>query len=240
MTINKKSFRNAFAALTFGAIATVIPAYATTTVSVATSSSPTSVGVGGYDWIFNGSTTTPLTLPTSGGLTFNGNTMSSEFGLYSSVGDTGATNSASEVIDVSVAPTVKVNGATQAASAVVFQGSIQAIGSGANTQYEMLFGSNGTQACANAAVSCTTTSNGNVVNNGQSIVNIGGTNYTELVENGIDYAVQSQTFLTPGKATYFNGYIGLATAPEPATMATTGLAAAFLGLFLRRKAKQNS
>ena len=29
-------------------------------------------------------------------------------------------------------------------------------------------------------------------------------------------------------------------APEPGTLATTGLAAAFLGMFLRRKAKLNS
>jgi hypothetical protein len=55
------------------------------------------------------------------------------------------------------------------------------------------------------------------------------------------YAVQASTTFNPTgyKSFWVTGILGTLT-PEPATMATTGLAVAFLGLFLRRKAKLNS
>ena len=230
MTINKKNFRSTLVALTFGALVTVLPASADT-ISLAIAGMPTNVLVGGYQWTFAPGAVNNLALPTSGA-TLDGNTLASEIGALSSSGAT-APNTQSQVIDITVTPTI--NGG--AAAAVTFEGSIQKASDGT---YSLYFGNNGTTACANVAVSCTATGNGNVINNGQQVFASANGNYTVLQSGGMDYEVQTTTVLSPTKPLNFlNGFIGVVNAPEPATYATTGLAAAFLGMFLRRK-KQNS
>jgi hypothetical protein len=238
LTINKINFRSALVALALGSVVTAVPAFATT-ISLQSSSSPSTIAVGGYDISFNDpGGTQSLSLPASGGLTYAGGTMSTEIGAYSLAGDSGANATQSEVIDVNIKPTI--NG-LQATTAVQFQASIsETAGS-----YSLVFGNNGATACTNpGSSSCFATTNGNTINNGQQVITSGAlSGDTILAVNGVDYAVQTRTTLTPGKSNYLNGFVGLvgvATAPEPATFATTGLAAAFLGLFLRRKIKQNS
>ncbi len=228
MNINMKNFRSTLVALSFGALVTVLPASATT-ISLSTSGNPTTIGVGGYDWSFNDGSLATTTIPTAG-ITLAGGTLASEIGAFSSNGDSGAKATQSEVIDINVLPTI--NGVT-ATTAVSFEGTIQESTTGI---YSLVFGANGSTGCANTSVSCATTSNGNVINNGQTVS--GG--YTDLLVNGINYEVATSTQLSPTKPlNYLNGFVGVAVAPEPATYATTGLAAAFLGLFLRRKAKKS-
>ncbi len=226
MTINKKNFRSTLVALAFGVLVTVVPASADT-ISLAVTGSPTDTLVGGYQWAFAPGSVGTQTLP-SGGLLLDGNTIATEIGSFGSTFNSGASATHSEVIDIKVTPTI--NGGAQAA--VTFQGTIQDVGG----NYSLVFGNNGSTGCANVAVSCFTTANGNVVNNGQTEI-AGG--YTLLTENGVSYEVQTTTTLSPTKPfNYLNGFVGVASAPEPATYATTGLAVAFLGFFLRRKAKK--
>jgi hypothetical protein len=78
---------------------------------------------------------------------------------------------------------------------------------------------------------------------GSTQTTIGGVAYTQLVSNNIDYDIKTtQTLILggAGKMTWLSGYIvgvsPLAT-PEPATLATTGLALVLAGLIARRKAK---
>jgi hypothetical protein len=187
------------------------------------------VAVGGYDWGFTPGSVGNTNLP-AGGLFLNGSTFATEIGAFSSNGDSGAKATQSQVIDIAVTPTI--NG-VKAQTAVTFEGTIQEV----NGAYSLYFGNNGSTACSNpGSASCFGTSNGNVINNGQTIVG----NYTMLSVNGVNYEVQTTTALSPTKPlNYLNGFVGVAIAPEPATYATTGLAAAFLGLFLRRKAKKS-
>lgn len=230
MTINKKNFRSTLVALTFGALVTVLPASADT-ISLSIAGMPTNVLVGGYQWTFAPGAVTTTAFPASG-VSLDGNTLGSEIGAFSSSGAV-APNTQSEVIDITVTPTL--SSGTKAA--VTFEGTIQKASDGT---FSLYFGNNGTTACTNIAVSCTTTANGNVINNGQTVVATANGNYTVLQSGGIDYEVQTTTSLSPTKPlNYLNGFVGVVNAPEPSTYATTGLAAAFLGMFLRRK-KQNS
>jgi hypothetical protein len=228
LTINKKNFRSTLVALAFGALVTVLPASADT-ISLAIVGTPTNILVGGQQWTFSGGTISPTALP-GAGLTLNGGTIASEIGNLAGSGNSGATATHSEVIDVKVTPTIDGG----AAAAVTFQGTIREVGG----VYSLYFGNNGTTGCSNPAntTACFVTANGNVVNNGQTIAG----NYTVLSSGGMNYEVQTTTTLSASKPfNFLNGFVGVVVAPEPATYATTGFAIAFLGLFLRRKAQKS-
>ena len=232
MTINKKNFRSTLVALAFGALVTVVPASADT-ISLAVAGSPTSVLVGGYSWSLTGSTVTNDTIP-SGGLYLNGTTLSTSLGFVSGGSNSLAVATQSEVVDVTLTPTTSAG----KQATVTFQGFIQE-NTSTNT-YSLVFDKQGSTGCSNTgSSSCFTTTNGNSVTVDQQYVTRNGVQYTELTSNGMTYDVQTSTTLQGGnKMNWLNGFVGVATAPEPATYATTGLAAAFLGLFLRRKAKK--
>jgi hypothetical protein len=233
LTINMKNFRSTVVALAFGALVTVLPASADT-ISLAITGPGSPIMVGGYQWSYTG-TTTPSQALVGSGISFSGGTAATEFGSFSSSGNAGATAMQSQVIDFKVTPTI--NGGAQAA--VTFEGSIRETTTNGLSTYSLVFGNNGTTACTVA--NCFNTGNGNTINNGQSVISTANGNYTLLAVNGIDYEVQTTTTLSPTKPfNFLNGFVGVVNSPEPATYATTGLAAAFLGLFLRRKAKQNS
>jgi hypothetical protein len=236
LTIHKKNLRSTVVALAFGAFVTVLPASADTiTLSTTAYSNGLAVTtangilVGGFDWTFGGSagsTNVTGSQTLSSGVTFSGNTLATEIGGIGATGNALATALQSQVIDFKVTPTI----AGGTAAAVDFQGTIQESTGGV---YSLYFGANGSTGCTNVSVSCFSTGNGNVVNNGQSVLASG---YTLLNSNGVNYEVATNTILT-SKGAFLNGFVGAVVAPEPATYATTGLAAAFLGLFLSRKKK---
>jgi len=240
LTINKKNFRSTLVALAFGVLVTVVPASADT-ISLAVAGSPQNVLVGGYSWSLTGSTVANDPIP-AGGLYVNGMVngvynpaLNNTLGFVSgnSVG-AGAPATQSEVVDITLTPTTSAG----KQAAVTFQGFIQE--NTQTSQYSLVFGSQNSTGCSNTgSASCFITGNGNQITNGQQIVTQNGVQYTELTSNGMTYEVQTQTTLQGGnKLNWLNGFVGVSTAPEPATYATTGLAAAFLGLFLRRKAKK--
>jgi hypothetical protein len=224
LTINKKNFRSTLVALAFGALVTVLPASADT-ISTSVSTTPSDILVGGYSFMvstaFGTANSLTGTFDNATPVNLHGGTLANELLLFTSNGAT-APNS-SEVVDVTfVNPTVSLNGGTAAAqTSVTFQGTVAESGTG---QYSLTFGT-GTFGSGASAVT--------QFDNGA---------YTVINSGGVAYEIQSATTLNvgPAKQTYINGLIGVAIAPEPATFATTGLAAAFLGLFLRRKVKQNS
>ena len=69
---------------------------------------------------------------------------------------------------------------------------------------------------------------------------INGSTYVYQVSNGVEYAIQQTQSLPTSlnKSTYLVGFIGVppSITPEPATLATTGLALVLAGLLARRKA----
>jgi len=197
-----------------GALLTALPASATT-ISFVTSGSPTNVGVAGADFTYMGASVASFD-PTAG-VFFNGTTAATSFGDFSFSNGTPTSN----VADVKITPTI--NGG--AAAVVDFNGTISSAVIGGQTVYSVNFsGTPGTVAGTGALAG-----------------------YTELVSNGVTYAVQTVEQLntgTLGKQTWLSGYIqgvpGPMT-PEPATMATTGLALALVGFAAaRRKAKSKS
>ena len=212
MKINKIAFHST-AALVLGFALSALPA-AATTISFTTAGTPTNVGVSGADFTFTGASVSSFD-PTAG-VFFTGTTAGTSFGAFSFASGTPTSN----VIDVKVTPTV--NGG--AAAVVDFQGTISSVVVGGTTAYSVNFsGTSGSTAGTGALAG-----------------------YTQLVSNGVTYAVKTVEQLntgTLGKQTWLNGYIqgvGQTIVPEPATLATTGLALVLVGFAARRKAKANS
>ena len=220
MTINKINFRSTIVSLAFGALVTVLPASADS-VTFGTTATPQAVAVGAYNFtitdassvVLNGLTTTPTALA--------GTSTTTSFGEVTlSLGVGGPVSS---VVAIDVNPTnidgtpVTVKGASPTATPAVFDATITSIGGG----------------------NFTVNFNGGVANGTGAYAG----DYVQI-ENGIEYAVAATTTVNSAvtKSFFIGGLVGVAplSTPEPATFATTGLAAAFLGLFLRRKAKQNS
>jgi hypothetical protein len=214
LTTNKINLRSTLATLAFGALVTVLPASADT-VSFVTSSSPTSIGVGSFNFSFSGATVLNQTVGQTPTL-FNQNTSADSFGGFT-VSGLNNPGPASQVIDLLVQPTNASGVPVSGLSPIDFGGKIM----DSAGVYSLVFAADATKG----------TSAGTGLYAGDIIKQEGG----EI------YAVKTTTTLSPGgnKSFYITGIVG-AVAPEPATMATTGLAAAFLGLFLRRKAKRNS
>jgi hypothetical protein len=244
LTINKKNFRSTIVTVAFGALVSVLPASATS-ITLATSVSPTTIDVGGVAWALSGYATVDPTVQTDTSATFAALTP----GLDSVINVNGtsvcsATNlackdqTASQVIDVNVTPTIVGGGV--AATAVQFQGQIiDNVVNGVNN-YELYFGNQGTVTCLSSSASCATTANGSTITAAQTVVNTAAGEYTVISEGGVDYEIATATSLGASKP--YNtvaGFVGIINAPEPATYATTGLGVALLGFFLRRK-KQNS
>jgi hypothetical protein len=219
---NKINFRSTLAALALGGLVTVVPALADT-VSFTTASSPIAFGAGAYDFSFNDATISGSfgQSPT----VFNGTTTTTSFGGFTVTGGSG--NPSSQVVDIDVKPT-NINGTPVSGTALQFDGTLQDIGG----TYSLVFSAASSSACAAST---------------HALVNCGvagtGAYAGDIVETSgnLIYAVPATTSLnlTGNKSFFVTGIVGT-VAPEPATLATTGLAAAFLGLFLRRKAKQNS
>jgi hypothetical protein len=73
---------------------------------------------------------------------------------------------------------------------------------------------------------------------------INGNTYVYQVSNGVQYAIeQTQNLPTSlNKTSYLVGFVGVpfSTTPEPATVATTGLALVLVGLVARRKTMAKS
>jgi hypothetical protein len=210
LNTNKIAFHST-AALVLGFALSAFPAVATT-ISFGTTATPSNVGVGGADFTFTGASVSSFD-PTAG-VFFNGLTTGTSFGAFSFASGTPTSN----VVDVKVAPTV--NGGS--AAVVDFQGTITPISG--TTQFMVNF----------SGTTGSTAGTGSLAG------------YTQLVSNGVTYAVKTVEQLntgTLGKQTWLNGYIqgvGGAVVPEPATLATTGLALALVGFAARRKAKANS
>ena len=213
MKINKIGFGGTVA-FVLGAVLTVLPASATT-ISFTTAGSPTDVGVAGADFNYTGANVSSFD-PTAGTF-FSGTTAGTSFGDFVFASGTPT----SSVVNVNLSPTV--NGG--AAAVVDFQGTISSVIVGGTTLYTVNFGS--TPGATNITTGALS-------------------GYTELTQNGINYAVQTTEQLssgTPGKMTYLAGFIqgvSMNITPEPATMATTGLALLLGGLLVRRKATARS
>ena len=212
MNINKITFHST-AALVLGFALSALPA-AATTISFTTSATPTNVGLGGADFTFTGANVSSFD-PTAG-VFFNGLTTGTSFGAFSFASGTPTSN----VVDVKVAPSI--NGGAPAQ--VDFIGTISSTVVSGITAYSVNF----------SGTTGSTAGTGSLAG------------YTQLVSNGVTYAVKTVEQLntgTLGKQTWLNGYIqgvGGAVVPEPATLATTGLALALVGFAARRKAKANS
>ena len=132
---------------------------------------------------------------------FTGTTTSSSFGVLQDV-NPASSSANSNVIDVNVK-------SSASSSPIDFKGTVSAVAVGNTTAYEVNFG---------------TTSNAT-----STMVN--GVSYTELISNGVTYAIQTtqqlNTNIGGGKTTALKGFVGgvpLGAAPEPASIATTGLA----------------
>jgi len=227
LTINKNNFRSTLVALAFGALVTVVPASATT-IGLSTSptqGAPTYVDVGDYAWAIQGYSISG-TLSGAGTLTLDGTSNTNSILNVNGQNTCNCNYTGSGVVDVTVTPTI--NGGP-AQTAVTFQGTII---DNAGT-FSLYFGNQGSTTCT---TNCYNTGNGYTVTAAQTVAN----GYTTLVSNGVDYEIATSTLLGPSKAlNYVGGFVGIVSAPEPATYATTGLGVALLGFFLRRK-KQNS
>jgi hypothetical protein len=219
LNTNKITFRNT-RAFVFGAFLIALPASATT-ISFTTSASGSAsdnYGTGAADFNFTGANVGTTTLSnTAPGTAFNGTVVSDSFGELTFASGTPNSN----IIDVKLTPTV--NGG--AAAAVSFDGTISSVVVGGQTAYSVNFSG--------------TTGGTNVTSGALS-------GYTELTSNGLTYAIKTVEQLNTGtgsKQTWVSGYImgvpGSVT-PEPATLATTGLALALIGFSLRRKKRVNS
>ncbi len=212
MSINNKSFRSTLVALTFGALVTALPV-AADSVSFTTSSNPASFGVGSYAFSFNDATVTNETV----GLTptvLNGTTTTTSFGGFTVSGAPG--QAASQVVDVFVKPTNIDGTPVTTASPLQFDGKIVDTAG----VYSLVF------SAGNGATAGTGAYSGDIIQ----------------TQGNLIYAVKATTTLNTGKSFFVTGLIGTAAAvvPEPATFATTGLAVALVGMFLRRRAKLNS
>jgi hypothetical protein len=185
-------------------------------MTFATSGTPTTVGTGTGDFNFVGATDSTAFNPDAVGGNFFGAGSGSAASLSNSFGELVFTSNAanSSVIDLKVTPTLS-NGTTPA---VNFSGTVEPVTTGSTT-YQVSF----------------------AATTGSTQVTIGGVAYTDIVSNGVNYAVQTTETLDTslvGKGTWINGYIaGVAgpVAPEPGTMATAGLALALVGFLARRK-----
>jgi hypothetical protein len=180
------------------------------TVSFGTSSS-LPFSVGSYTFAFNGATISNLTVGT-GGVALNGTSTINSFGGFTVSAGSGA---ASQVVDVDVTPT-NINGTpVTTANPLQFDGSIVDTAG----VYKLVF------SAGNGATAGTGAYAGDIVQ----------------TQGNLIYAVAASTTLnlTGNKSFFINGIVA-AIAPEPATFATTGLAAAFLSMFLRRRMKQTS
>ena len=224
MTTNKINFRSTLAALALGALVTAIPAVADT-VSFTTSSSPTALGVAGQYFSFSGATVTDLSIGTPP-TTLASNPYASTNSTANSFGGFSITPLAncsvvacaagSSAVQIDLTPT-NINGTSVNEAPLIFDGSIAYTG-GANGTYSLNFAAG----------------DGGVAGTGAYVGDI-----VHTVGN-ITYAVPDSIALSNKTSSFFvTGIVG-SSAPEPATLATTGLAVAFLGMFLRRKAKQIS
>ena len=215
MTINKINFRSTLAALALGALVTVIPA-AADTVSFGTTANPAGFGVAGDVFTFTPGTITNLLVGTTP-VVLNGQSTTSSFGGFSVTGGSGSCAVlCSTNVQIDVTPT-NVNGTPVAAAPLVFDGSLSFTG-GPNGTYSLNF------SAGDGGVAGTGAYTGDIVHTVGNVI----------------YAVPDAIALGTKPSSFFvTGIVG-AVAPEPGTLATTGLAAAFLGMFLRRKAKQNS
>ena len=194
---------------------TAIPAVADT-VSFGTTSSPAGFGVAGDVFTFTPGTITDLLVGTTP-VVLNGQSTTQSFGGFSITGGNGSCAVlCSTALKIDVTPT-NINGTPVAAAPLIFDGSISYSG-GVNGSYSLTF------AAGDGAVAGTGAYTGDIVH----------------TVGNLTYAVPDSTSLTNKPSSFFvTGIVG-AVAPEPGTLATTGLAAAFLGMFLRRKAKQTS
>jgi len=157
-------------------------------------------------------TTTPYFLNTN-------NSIFNSFGILE-VGSVAPTNG--DVVKVNVTPTITVNGSAVSATSVLpFQGTI-AVSAGV------------------ASINFGATAN-------STQVTVGGVQYTELSDtvNGqtADYAIQTVQQLTGSKEDTLYGFVvgvPMNATPEPATLATSGLALLLVGLAARRKTKASN
>jgi len=196
-------------ALAFGALLTACPAMAET-ITFTTGPSPQSnFGADSYNYTFLGNTgpTTGIDPTTNGGTFFSSTTQ-----LGDSFGMIGFKNSGTPngtVVNVDVTPTI--NGVT-AATSVDFSGTV-AVNSVSGVS--------------------------SVLFSGGKTEDLNGQTFVYQVSNGVQYAIEQVQNLptNTAKASYLVGFIGVAPSltPEPATMATTGLALVLAGLIARRK-----
>ena len=215
MTINKINFRSTLAALALGALVTVIPA-AADTVSFGTTSNPAGFAVAGEVFSFTPGTVTNLSVGTPPTV-LDGQSTTQSFGGFSVTGRNGSCAVlCSTAVQIDVTPT-NVNGSPVAAAPLVFDGSLSFTG-GANGTYSLNF------AAGDGGVAGTGAYTGDIVH----------------TVGNITYAVPDQIALGAKPSSFFvTGIVG-SSAPEPGTLATTGLAAAFLGMFLRRKQSKSA
>jgi len=199
--------------MAFGVILAALPATADT-ISFTTAPASQNVAASGEtNSYFNYQGVTVNTTYTPSGTAFTGSATDS-FGYLSFANGVAPPAGTSNVIDVTL-NTPTINGGQQAS--VTFDGTVTSQVLSGVTVYNVNF----------TGASGTTT--------------IGGVQYADVISNGVTYAIQATQQLNT-KYTYLNGYIlGVPppTAPEPATIATTGLALALAGLIARRKASGN-
>jgi len=163
------------------------------------------------DWTYDGVTNLNVG-NISGGTSFNADSMFDSFGAIQL---NTATPGNSSVINVDLTPTV--NG-VKATTALDFVGNI-AVSSGT-----INFGSTPGAVAGTGALA----------------------GYTVLQYNNVDYGIETSQPLSLGgknKDTWIAGYVmgvPAAVTPEPATLATTGIALLFIGLGIRRKARTKS
>lgn len=207
MKINKIN-SSSMLALAFGALLTAFPAIAET-ITFTTGPSPQSnFGAAPYNYTFLGAdVSTPFDPTTNGGTFFSSSLMLSDsFGM---IGFKSSGTPNGTVVNVDVTPTI--NGVT-AATAIDFSGTV-AVNSGSGVS-SVLFSGGNTE-----------------VLNGQT--------YVYQVSNGVQYAIEQVQSLptNSAKASYLVGFVGVVPSltPEPATVATTGLALVLAGLIARRK-----
>jgi hypothetical protein len=198
-------------ALSFGVLLNALPATAET-ISFTTGPIQTNLGTGSYDVVFLGADV-PSFDPSAGSGP-GGGTFFNAPGLTGSFGMFGFNNGSptnGNVVSVDVTPSI--NGAP-ASPSIDFSGTI-AVNSGAAS-----------------------------VTFGGPTESINGNQYVYQVSNGVQYAIeQTQSLPTSAsKTSFLVGFVGVASAvtPEPATLATTGLALLLAGFVARRRAKATS